>query len=503
MQIWAENVPIFFYGMKDSKSQSILYSLIGYSGSLIGILATLFLFPKDLSFYGKIRYIIPTAELFIPLIVFGLSFSLVKFDTQIKGRRHEFLGASLGIVFFNFLVFLLVSFLLFNLLPGTQNLKLFRMRSYVYPLILIFSFGTLFGKMLSNYGKIAVPNFFDAVLPKLASLLAFCLYFFKICSAEISLWVFVGCIGLGLLGYILYYQKVREKRQGSLDFSFLSDVTFRKVLFQFSLFGFLGNIGNYIAFRIDNVMVGEFLGFSANGIYSIYLSILGLVSLPQMGIHTISAPKINQFFSSGDMVSLQKLHYDTSAYLLVFGILAIGNVILGFPYLCSIIKNGNLVWESRWALYILSIGILIDMATGFNSHIISFSPYFRFTIYIMLGLSVFTIGLNYLFLQYSSMGIVGVAMATTISLVAYNLIKLRFNYKKFKVFPFNHNSVKTISLSFILVVSVQLLDSKTLGLTLAKCIVFSLLFFFLLEKLNLFPIVQEIKKIPIFRKLKK
>ena len=59
--------------------QGIKYSIIGYLGTLLGIISAIFIFPHNMEFYGKLRFILPTAEMFIPIVVFGLSFSNVKF----------------------------------------------------------------------------------------------------------------------------------------------------------------------------------------------------------------------------------------------------------------------------------------------------------------------------------------------------------------------------------------------------------------------------------------
>ena len=58
--------------------QGFKYSLIGYFGFLLGTISSVFIFPFDMEFYGKLRYVLPTAEMLLPIVVFGLSFSNVK-----------------------------------------------------------------------------------------------------------------------------------------------------------------------------------------------------------------------------------------------------------------------------------------------------------------------------------------------------------------------------------------------------------------------------------------
>ncbi|MCZ2085273.1 MAG: polysaccharide biosynthesis protein, partial [Flavobacteriales bacterium] len=82
------------------------------------------------------------------------------------------------------------------------------------------------------------------------------------------------------------------------------------------------------------------------------------------------------------------------------------------------------------------------------------SKYYRFNIVIMLFLAITTITLNYLFLTKTHLGIIGIAMATAISLTLFNLTKIYFNYWKFKVFPL------TIEMMYMLIIC-------TLAITLA------------------------------------
>jgi Na+-driven multidrug efflux pump len=65
----------------------------------------------------------------------------------------------------------------------------------------------------------------------------------------------------------------------------------------------------------------------------------------------------------------------------------------------------------------------------------------------MIFLAVLTIVLNYYFLERTSLGIVGVALATAISLTLYNIVKITFNYLTFKIHPL------TIEMIFVSIIS--------------------------------------------------
>lgn len=416
--------------------QSFKYSLIGYFGFLLGTFSAIFIFPRDMEFYGKLRYILPTAEMLLPIVVFGISFSNVKFfhQTHQDGKNQNFLSLSLLTVFINFLIFCVLFFTFFWLFPQFKGLELWKMKRLILPLILVMAFSAIFNKYISNFKRIVVPNIFENLFPKLANLGAFCLFFFIGLSEKGAYAFFFGMYIFSLAGYF-YYANRLEKLKPDFSTDYLKkDKLWRDVL-TYSFFGFLGNIGNYIAFRVDNFMIGEFLNFEENGVYSIILSILSFILIPQMGLFNISAPIINKTIAEGNFQELDRFHKKTSLSLFFLGSVLFSCILVGFPYLCDFIKNGDQLRQAEPVIWILGATMLFDLATGFNGHIISLSKYFRFNIVVMLFLAITTVTLNWLFLTKTHFGIIGIAMATAISLTLFNLIKIAFNYLKFKVSP--------------------------------------------------------------------
>ncbi|MDO4225125.1 MAG: MATE family efflux transporter [Bergeyella zoohelcum] len=418
--------------------QGIKYSLIGYFGFLLGTFSTIFIFPYDIEFYGKLRYILPTAEMLLPIVVFGLSFSNVKFftKTQFDNKHHNFLSLSLLGVVANFIIFSLLFFAFFYFFPEFKQWKIWQAKQLILPLILILALSAIFNKYISNFKRIVIPNIFENIFPKLANLGAFSLFFFIGFSENWAFAFFFAMFVLALLGYVFYANKL-EKIRPDFDWSYIKQNGFWKEIFSYSLFGFLGNIGNYIAFRVDNFMIGEFLSFKENGAYSVILSILSFIMIPQMGLNNISAPIINKTIAEGNFQELDQFHKKTSLSLFFLGAVLFSCILVGFQYLTMIIKNGDQLLLVEPVIWILGSSMLFDLATGFNGHIISLSKHYKFTIVVMLFLAITTIMLNYIFIKYTSLGLIGIALATAISLSSFNLIKIIFNYIKFKVFPFS------------------------------------------------------------------
>lgn len=430
--------------------QGFKYSLIGYFGFLLGTVSSIFIFPRDMEFYGKLRYILPTAEMLLPVVVFGLSFSNVKFfhHTQKDGKNQNFLSLTLLQVVINFAIFTLLFFAFFLIFPQFKSLELWKMKRLILPLILVLALSAVFNKYISNFKRIVIPNIFENIFPKLANLGAFVLFFWLGISEKGSYGFFFGMYIFAFFGYIFYANQL-EKIKPDFSTDYVKKDGLWKEVLTYSFFGFLGNIGNYIAFRVDNFMIGEFLNFEENGVYSIILSVLSFIMIPQMGLFNISAPIINKSIAEGDFLELDRFHKKTSLSLFFLGAVLFSCILVGFPYLCDFIKNGDQLRQAEPVIWILGFAMLFDLATGFNGHIISLSRYYKFTIVVMLFLAITTISLNWLFLTKTHLGIIGIAMATAISLTLFNGIKIVFNYIKFDVSPLSIEMVYAAIISTV------------------------------------------------------
>lgn len=426
--------------------QGFKYSIIGYIGFLLGTISAIFIFPSNFEFYGKLRYILSTAEMLVPFVVLGISYSNVKFFHRLEkeGKKQNMLSLSLLTILISFVVFCIVFFLIPFLYPKFIKLEAWKSKEIILPLILILSLCAIFNKYVSNYKRIVVSNIFDNLFPKIANLGAFCLFSYLLLSQQIAFAFFFGMFALMLVGYI-YYTNRLEKIQ--LDFSsdYFKKNNFWKEFSNYSFFGFLGTFGNYLA--INSFMIGEFMGMEENGVYAVIYALISLISIPQLGLFNISAPIISKTLAEGDMEELDRFHKKTSLSLYFLGAVLFSCIMVGFPFLTQFMpKNGIMLREYEPVVWIWGSAVLIDLATGFNGNIISLSKYYRFNILVMLLLAGLTIGLNYYFIKNTDLKLIGIALSTAISLTTYNVIKIAFNYFMFKVSPL---SIEMIFVSII------------------------------------------------------
>ena len=416
--------------------QGIKYSLIGYFGFLLGTFANFFIFPHDMEFYGKLRFIFPMAEILVPIVVFGISFSNVKFfaQTQKDGQHQNMLSLSLLGILFNFIIFTIFYFLIFTLFPNLRNSENWNAKFLILPLILFLSISTVLNKYISNYKRIAIPNIFENLFPKIANIVAFSVFFFIGIPENWALFLFISFFFVAMLGYFLYNNQL-EKFHFDFNTEYFKQNQLWHQILIYSFFGFLGNIGSFLTLKIANVMISEYISFEQNGLYSNIYSIVALINIPQMGLYNISAPMINKHLTENTLHELDSFHKKTSLSLFFLGLILFSCIIVGFPFLTHFMKNGILLQQAEPILWIIGCTMLFDLATGFNSHIISLSRFYKYNTLFMLILACLTIGLNYIFLIYTDLGIFGIAIAYAVALTSFNLVKIIFNYHHFKVFP--------------------------------------------------------------------
>ena len=91
-------------------------------------------------------------------------------------------------------------------------------------------------------------------------------------------------------------------------------------------------------------------------------------------------------------------------------------------------------------VFIISLGTLINMATGSNDALIYTSKNYIYITYLLIGLVIVAF-VNYM-IFIPLFGINGAAIATALSAFLFNLGKYLFIWKKFDLQPFNLTTVK-------------------------------------------------------------
>lgn len=436
--------------MEKSKThkQVFWFTLINYMGVAIGVISTVFVYPYDKEFLGMVRYVDSMAQMLFPIMVFGGAQALIHFypalTEQNKNQLFKYgiftvLGISLSI---------LVLLLLGRTFIEWENYKYV---FYAFPLAFSLAFVELFRRQATNIEKLEMPTFYEKIIPKVSLPIIFLLILFEYLDEISALMAFIGSYFIMLLLIVLYVLK-HYKLSRKFDFVSLFNEIPKKEYYRYSFYSFLGSFGSFLAFRIDAFMIPEFLSFEANGTYNIGVVLATSLAIPATGMFAVYSPKISAYLKRNGIVELGEKYVETAKALFFVGAILYTSVVLGIDSFFQMLPTYDKLVDSIPVIMLLGFNVLFNMSTGFNSEIISYSKYYRFNIVAILILSVLNILLNLFFLTQTNLGIVGVAYASLISMISFNVAKLLFIYRKFGIFPFDKSYLKlivTVALVFL------------------------------------------------------
>jgi O-antigen/teichoic acid export membrane protein len=215
-------------------------------------------------------------------------------------------------------------------------------------------------------------------------------------------------------------------------------------MYRFSLFAFAGSLGSVFAFRIDSIMIPKFLSMEANGTFSIGVTLASALAIPATGIFILYAPLISNYIKNNQIAELDLKYKEISKLLFFIGALLYSCIFLGIENLFMLLPTHENLIGSIPVILILGFNVLINMGTGFNGEIITYSKHYKFNLIAIGLLIVLNISLNLMFIKVLKYGIEGVAVASLISMLLFNFSKLLFIYKKFKILPFDKSYIKLI-----------------------------------------------------------
>lgn len=444
---------------KFSSKQALLFTIINFIGVLIGMVSTLFIYPNDKDLLGIMRYIDGFAQILYPIMVLGASTALLNFQPNLSDflQRKLFSYSVISIVWMSIICGVFVTLIYY--------LNIFENREYyVYGFFIAFflAYVDLMKRQAYNLQKISVPTFFEKIIPKLALPIAFVmvLYFFK--SYDFAIGFYSASFVLVFMS-IAWYLLRHFKPVYTLNYQDLFQNISKKEYYQYSLYAFCASLGSFFAFRIDSLMIPEFISNEANGDFNIGVNLANTLMIPATGVFALYSPIISEALKNNDFNILRKKYTEVAKNLFFIGILMYGCVILGMREFIELLPTAQKLLPTLPVLYILGANVVLNMATGFNTEIIAYSKYYRFNLIAILTLAILNVGINWFLLTNTNYGIVGVAYASLFSMVVFNVMKLIFIYNKFQMIPMNSSYLKTILLSFSLLTLTYFFPLQFLG----------------------------------------
>lgn len=455
-----------------SSKQALWFTLINYFGVLIGTVSTLFIYPQDTELLGIVGFIDGFAQILYPIMVLGASTALLNFQPTLNDfLQRKLFSYSLISIFWMIVLCALASFIVyqFNWVKNREYLI------YGFLIAVCLAYVDLFKRQATNLQKLAVPTFYEKVIPKITLPLAFIMFLYGNFAEVQSLSFYAASFVLMLIA-IGFYLFRYFKPARSLNFTDLFAEIPKKQYYQYSLYAFCASLGSFFAFRIDSIMIPQFISNQANGDFKIGVNLANALMIPATGVFALYSPQISQWLKQNDFSKLKIKYAEVAKNLFFIGFLMYGCVLLGMHDFFLLLPTAHTLIPLLPVLYILGANVVLNMATGFNTEIIAYSKYYRFNLIAILLLAVLNVGLNYYVLTQTNYGIIGVAWASFFAMLVFNVSKLIFIYKKFKLLPINQSYMKVIVFAMLMLAVVYYLPIVFKYSFVFKCMLFVALF---------------------------
>ncbi len=442
--------------------QGLKASVFIYIGVAIGGFITIWLYPKLLKpeEIGTIQLVQGLAFLCAGVLQFGTSdivnkFLPVFFD---KKKKHygffTFISLYLLIGFFIYAVIFIVFqnfWISFYIKESPEIIVFFY---HIIPYALFIALNAVLEAYIRGHLRIVVPAAFREVVQRILIIGFVVSYSMGFISFEQLVFSIIGIQLILILALLMYIKNLKVFFLTTVSLDFLNRERVQDIL-TFVFFVYFGGLSNLIIVRVDSLMVGAFLGPAQVGIYGISAYIAGVIEIPQRAVSQISTAIVGKAWKENDLKSIEEIYRKTSINLLLVGSFIFLGIWCNVDYIFEIMPNGVFYSQGKYVILFIGLARLIDMGTGVNTLIILQSQYYRFNLILAFILALMIVVSNLIFIE--EFGIVGVAFATTASMVAYNLIKFLFLWIKFRIQPFGMATVKALVLAGLVYVLTILL----------------------------------------------
>ncbi len=413
-------------------------TLISYAGAVIGYLNKIFLFTNFLSTeqVGLANLMITISVLYAQVAALGSYNITVRFFPFFNERKDGQFGFHTALIAWAMAGFIIATALFlfvnkpFIFFYSDSGPLLVEYSLYIIPLAMASLYYQLFESYLRSLRKNLVPTILHELGARLfvtASILIFAMGYISF-PAFVLIYVAANCLpALLIIGYTVLIKQFVIKPALTPLFRRLG-----KIMLVYGLFSMFNNLSIMLLGSIDALMVAGMIDLGSAGIYTTMIFITSVMLIPYRSMLKVSGPIVADYWKTRSMGKMEVLYKKATASNLVVGggifLLIWVNLDAVFALMPGAYETGKMVF------LLLGMGKLFDMATGLNGTILLMSKKFRYDLFFTMGLVVFAVITNMLFIPI--LGMNGAALASMLTIMAFNAIRILFIRHLFKIQPF-------------------------------------------------------------------
>lgn len=431
------------------KRDSISITILSYAGAAIGYVNKILLFPNFLSEeqVGLTSILVSLAMIYAQFSALGINSTVVKFFPFFRtpDRRHNglffwsALGISVGFVLFTLL------FVLFKE-PVTayfaqESPLLSKYYLLLIPLGLTTLFYNFFSSWLQAFYKTVISTAVYDVLLRLLMTLEISLYAFGLLDFEQFI---IGYVLIYFVPTIILLLYTAWIRQVDLRPAF-TPRTRRLVVIAgtYGLWQYLGGASVYVTNVIDQTMLAGIQGLVQGGIFSVMMYMVSAMMIPNRSVIKVSTPIVANLWKERDMTRMQGMHREVSLMNLIVGCYIFLAIWINLDNIFSLMPASYAA--GRYVFLFLGLGRIFEMYSGLTGVILITSKRYRYDFTFSILLVFMTVGTNALLIP--PLGMTGAALATMTTVIVYNLLRIFFVWRFFRLRPFAWGDMSILGLT--------------------------------------------------------
>lgn len=429
--------------------QSLKNTFTIYGAFVIGGINALFLYTSFLNdtYYGLVTFLLSTANLLMPVVAFGVQYTILKFYSSYTSKieKDKFLSVAILLPLLVAVPLGLLGVLFYESISTYLSIENSVVKNYVYIIYLVALF-TAYFEIFYAWAKVQMQSVYGNLLKELFSrvasmILLFAVYFKMISVEDFIVYLtgayFIRMVIMGVYAVSLYKPK----------FTFSIPENIGEIL-KYSGYVILAGAAGTILIDIDKFMIPQKEAIALTAYYSVAVYIGSVVETPGRAMTQILQPLIAKALNENNFKEVANLYKKSSINLLAISglvfLLINLNILEMYELLPEKFRGGV------WVVLCISVAKLYHMFLGGNGAIISNSKYYKVLLPYGIGMAVSVVVLNYYLIELISIN--GAALSTLLVVLVFNSIKLWYVYKKFKILPFTNKTVVLFALIIIVYV---------------------------------------------------
>lgn len=466
--------------------QSFNNTLILFLGFGIGGINVLFLYTHFLEaeYFGLITFLLSSANMIMPLLVFGMQHTIIKFFSSYKDKEQQdnFLLTAIVLPMMIIIPLSILGVVFYHHIAEFLARENIIIKKYTYTIFFTSVFMGYF-EVFYAWSRVQMKSVFGNFIKEVfargcVSILLFAVYFDFLNEEQfIYAVVVVYLLRMIIMKFYAFYLYFPKLKWVGLPKNI-------KEIISFSFYIIMAGSAGTILLEIDKFMIPQLKHIAEVAYYSVGVYIASVIGIPSRAMQQIINPITARELNNDNLEEVENLYRKSSLNLLIIGGLLFLLINTNITELYKLINKPEYA-VGIYVVLMISISELIKLALGTNGAILTNSKYYKILFYYAIGMAVSVIILNRIFID--ALGIQGAALATLLVVAIFSVLKILYVHMKMRMQPFTTKTVVLLLLIFGLFVVFNFIElpfHPVLNI-LIKCICIGVIFIAFVLKLRL------------------